>query len=159
MSDHTIYPTSQPVLRARAAPPRPAVAKKRARAAAFDSSPQLPAPPKRQATVALPALSPEQEEAVAAIVHGRDNVFLTGSAGTGKTFVLRHALAQLPPTCALVATTGLAATTLGGTTLHAWAGIGLGQGLPQQLLAMVEANRDAKQRWLDAHVLVCDEIR
>jgi ATP-dependent DNA helicase PIF1 len=47
------------------------------------------------------------------------NVFLTGSAGTGKSFIVRELLKALPANSTVVtASTGIAAVNLGGVTVH-----------------------------------------
>ena len=103
-------------------------------------------------------LNAEQREALALATSGQ-NVFVTGCAGTGKSFLLSAVVAALPRrTTALTALTGCAALQIGGTTLHHWAGVGLGTGLPQQLLATVEANSLARSRWLDTTHLIIDEV-
>jgi ATP-dependent DNA helicase PIF1 len=96
---------------------------------ASTSAPAAPPPP---------PLSASQLRAVT-LVASRRNVFITGSAGTGKSFVLRRALEQSP--CVrgatfLTAPTGLAACALGGggMTLNAFAGVGRGEGSPEELL-------------------------
>lgn len=49
--------------------------------------------------------------------------YTTGSAGTGKSFLLRHIIAALPPEKTVAtASTGAAACLVAGTTLHAFAG-------------------------------------
>lgn len=69
-------------------------------------------------------LTDEQSAVVQAAAAGR-SVFFTGSAGTGKSLVLKHLRAILPAsTTAYTATTGVAAVNVGGTTLHAWSGLG-----------------------------------
>jgi ATP-dependent exoDNAse (exonuclease V) alpha subunit len=57
-----------------------------------------------------------------------ESVLLTGSAGTGKTFVLNQFINIAKNEgrhVSVTATTGLAATHLGGTTIHSWSGIGI----------------------------------
>jgi ATP-dependent DNA helicase PIF1 len=56
------------------------------------------------------------------------------------------------------ATTGTAALLIGGMTVHHWSGVGLGAGIPQQLLATVEANPSAVFRWKKTSHLIVDEI-
>ena len=56
-------------------------------------------------------------------------------AGTGKSLVLKHILRALPDDSTFVtASTGLAACALGGTTLHAFAGVGRCAPLSYQLI-------------------------
>ena len=51
------------------------------------------------------------------------SVFFTGCAGTGKSLLLKHILRTLPKdTTFVTASTGLAASALGGTTINAFAG-------------------------------------
>lgn len=71
-------------------------------------------------------LSNEQQAVVNACLKGH-NVFFSGGAGTGKSFVLRHIVEGLTAlhTAARVfvtATTGLSACLLGGTTIHQFVG-------------------------------------
>ena len=56
------------------------------------------------------------------------NVFLTGSAGAGKTYVLNAYIKHLREhsvNVAVTASTGIAATHMGGMTIHAWSGLGI----------------------------------
>jgi ATP-dependent DNA helicase PIF1 len=68
------------------------------------------------------------------------NVFITGSAGVGKTFTIQRIIEWASYTernYAITATTGAAAFILGGRTIHSYLGIGLAQKEPQVLYAMV----------------------
>src|SRR3990167_46144 len=53
------------------------------------------------------------------------NVFLTGSAGSGKTYLASHFAAQAKINVAMTATTGVAALNLGGETIHRFLGLGV----------------------------------
>lgn len=65
----------------------------------------------------------EQMAVVNAVRAGR-SVFFTGSAGTGKSYLLKRLITMLPPQSTFVtASTGAAACHVGGTTLHAFAGM------------------------------------
>ena len=54
------------------------------------------------------------------------NVMLTGQAGAGKSYVIGKFIeASKKKKIVVTATTGLAATQIGGQTIHSWSGIGL----------------------------------
>jgi ATP-dependent DNA helicase PIF1 len=54
------------------------------------------------------------------------NVFLTGQAGTGKSWLLRDAIAMAPMHVDVTAPTGVAALNVDGRTVHRWSGMLLG---------------------------------
>lgn len=61
------------------------------------------------------------------------SVLLTGAAGAGKTYVLNEFIRRAKKegkVVSVTATTGLAATHLGGSTIHGWSGIGVNDVLP-----------------------------
>lgn len=64
-------------------------------------------------------LSFDQEQALAAMLAGK-NCFITGSAGTGKTFLLDIFRERYKGNCAVVAPTGIAALNVGGQTMHSF---------------------------------------
>ena len=56
------------------------------------------------------------------------NVFVTGPAGSGKTHLINKYIAYLREhdiDAGITASTGIAATHMGGMTIHSWAGIGI----------------------------------
>ena len=56
------------------------------------------------------------------------NVYLTGEAGTGKTYVLNEYIKYLKNkkiAIGVTATTGIAATHLDGVTIDSWSGLGI----------------------------------
>ena len=100
----------------------------------------------------------KQIEALAVMMSGK-SVLLTGAAGSGKTFVLNQFVRNsraIGRSIAVTATTGLAATHLNGTTIHAWSGIGVHDELPtEHILRMPKQRRDIIA---DTDILVIDEI-
>lgn len=89
------------------------------------------------------------------------NIFLTGEPGAGKTYVINQYIAWLEACglkVAVTATTGIAATHIGGMTIHAWSGIGTKDELTSYDLEHVLTREKVVKRVRDAHVLVIDEI-
>ncbi|AQZ15958.1 RRM3 (YHR031C) [Zygosaccharomyces parabailii] len=109
------------------------------------------------------ALTREQEEVLNLVVNKRLNVFYTGSAGTGKSVILKSLVDRLSSLygrdkVAVTASTGLAAATIGGTTLHKWAGIGLGVKSVDQLVKRIQGKFMLLAVWRHTRVLIIDEI-
>jgi len=88
-----------------------------------------------------------------------ESALLTGPAGTGKTFVLNQfiALAKYEGKhVSITATTGLAATHLSGTTIHAWSGMGVRDDIPDGFADHISKSRREIIEKTD--VLIIDEI-
>ena len=100
-----------------------------------------------------------QEAAYNAVLEGK-SVFITGSGGTGKSFLLNLLYNKCPKVVSLTALTGCAALLLHqkAKTIHSWAGIGLGKDPVPSLVANVRKSRQACIRWLKTEILVIDEI-
>lgn len=102
-------------------------------------------------------LSAEQANVLELVKKG-DSVFFTGSAGTGKSYLLKRIISMLPPeTTFPTASTGAAACHIGGTTLHAFAGIGIGSGTLEHCIEMASQEHRAAQ-WRKCRCLIIDEI-
>src|SRR3990167_1604985 len=68
-----------------------------------------------------------QDEALKVLKTGA-NVFLTGEPGSGKTYTINSYVRWLREhgiEPAITASTGIAATHIGGMTIHSWSGIGV----------------------------------
>lgn len=89
------------------------------------------------------------------------NVFLTGSAGSGKTYTLNQYIDYLRARrvpVAVTASTGIAATHMNGTTIHSWSGIGIKDELSDRDLANLSRKQFLADRLKDTAVLIIDEI-
>ncbi|GAV52609.1 hypothetical protein ZYGR_0AG06000 [Zygosaccharomyces rouxii] len=107
-------------------------------------------------------LSKEQEDVIHLAKEGH-NIFYTGSAGTGKSVLLREMIKVLKSTygsdgVAITASTGLAACNIGGITVHSFAGVGLGNGEADKLCKKVRRSKKHVRRWQEVSALVIDEI-
>jgi ATP-dependent exoDNAse (exonuclease V) alpha subunit len=101
-----------------------------------------------------------QEQALALLKSGR-NIFLTGSAGTGKTYVLNKYINYLKARripVSITASTGIAATHLEGTTIHAWSGIGIKDALSPRQIRDLKSKKYLKKHMEKTKVLIIDEI-
>lgn len=89
------------------------------------------------------------------------NVFLTGSAGAGKTYVLNAYIKHLREhsvNVAVTASTGIAATHMGGMTIHAWSGLGIHEYLSDYDIDQLEEKKYLWDRYDQVRVLIIDEI-
>ncbi len=101
-----------------------------------------------------------QEQALTILKSGR-NVFLTGPAGSGKTFLLKQFISHLKnkkKSVSVTATTGLAATHLNGRTIHSWSGIGIQAELTGSLLNKILSKKTLANEIRMTDVLIIDEI-
>jgi ATP-dependent DNA helicase PIF1 len=110
-------------------------------------------------------LSDEQQHVLNLVVDQKKSVFFTGSAGTGKSVLLREIISSLRrkyyreiDRVAVTASTGLAACNVGGVTLHSFAGIGLGKEEVPTLVKKIRRNQKTKHRWMRTKVLIIDEV-
>ncbi len=89
------------------------------------------------------------------------SVFLTGPAGSGKTYVLNQFIErarQQKRPVAVTASTGIAATHLGGTTVHSWSGLGIRDSLTRADHTWLASNERLIKRYNNVEVLIIDEV-
>lgn len=144
------------------APPKPAAN------SSESSRPYKPEPDNKAHEESVPGmfrLSAQQMYVRDLVVEKGKNVFFTGSAGTGKSVLLRDIIkllrkkyAKKNDAVAVTASTGIAACNIGGVTLHSFAGIGLGSDDVASMVKKIRRNRKAVGRWARTQVLIIDEV-
>lgn len=111
-----------------------------------------------QTVLASPALTPCQDRASDMLAR-QGNVFLTGAAGTGKSFLLERYLAGKPAEeFPIVASTGAAAVIVGGRTFHSFFGLGILEGGLESTIARALRSKKLLSRLQRAHCVVIDEV-
>lgn len=105
----------------------------------------------------------EQQQLAFNTVKTGKNVFLTGPAGSGKSYLIRAITEwglSSGKKVATTALTGCAALLLSNKakTLHSWAGVGLGRESADVLAASILKNPTSKKRWKATTILIIDEI-
>lgn len=110
-------------------------------------------------------LSEEQRFIFDLVLRQEKSIFFTGPAGTGKSVLLGKIVKSLTQKyledrdcVAVTASTGLAASNISGTTLHRFAGIGIGKAPTTKLINEILTNRVKWRRWLKVRVLIIDEV-
>ncbi|MDP1573439.1 MAG: AAA family ATPase [Coxiellaceae bacterium] len=102
----------------------------------------------------------QQNDALQLLKMGK-NIFLTGAAGSGKTYLLNQYIRYLKEhnvSVAVTASTGIAATHLQGTTLHSWSGIGVRDSLTKKDLEKLLTTDRIRRNYKKTKVLIIDEI-
>jgi len=95
------------------------------------------------------------------ILKSGKNVFITGSAGTGKTYLLNLYTQYLKerrvyPT--IVAPTGIAASHLGGQTIHSFFSLGIRDSIDEGYVEFLMEKKYLKTRFSKLKLLIIDEV-
>ena len=101
-----------------------------------------------------------QSEALSILKLGH-TTFLTGPAGSGKSYVLREYVTYLRKhniKYAVTASTGIASTHINGTTIHSWSGIGIRDRITKYDLDALEEKANLYKRYNENKVVIIDEI-
>lgn len=104
------------------------------------------------------AWSEEQCRARTLFFQKKQNLYVTGKSGCGKTAIIREIVESYPDRSVIfvTASTGLAADLIEGTTLHSFASIGIGDNPAAHCAKFMKAEK--RNQWKNAQVLVIDEI-
>lgn len=113
------------------------------------------------------SLNEKQEEVMEMVMEGK-NVFITGVAGSGKSFLIKKIKEWADDNgknTAITAMTGVAASNINGSTLHYWGGIGLGKSNGSEMevalkksMYYIKRNKATLSRYTDTDILIVDEI-
>lgn len=111
--------------------------------------------------ISFDELNAEQQRGVRKILEG-ESVFVTGNAGTGKTYMIKYVIQELiqrygEDSIAVTAPTGIAALNLNGLTIHSFAGIGLGKG-DKAHIKKKALTPTTIERWKKCKTLIIDEV-
>jgi len=86
---------------------------------------------------------------------------LTGAPGAGKTHLLNRFINYLRKRdvpVAITASTGIAATHIGGMTLHSWSGMGIRDSIDEKILEDLLSKSPLQKRFEKTKVLIIDEV-
>ncbi|MGZ3772480.1 MAG: DEAD/DEAH box helicase [Pseudobdellovibrionaceae bacterium] len=93
------------------------------------------------------------------LLHSGENVFLTGGAGSGKSFLIKHYMKDLDSKeLPILASTGAAAVLLGGRTFHSFFGLGVMEGGPDATYERVAKDNRLLARLRKVEGVIIDEI-
>lgn len=102
----------------------------------------------------------KQSQALRVMLSG-ESVFLTGAPGSGKTYVLNQFIERAKKSkkrIAITASTGIAATHIGGTTIHSWAGLGIRDSITEADHKWLKENPRLLKRYNNVDTLIIDEV-
>jgi ATP-dependent DNA helicase PIF1 len=95
------------------------------------------------------------------VMMGGASVFLTGPPGSGKTYVLNQFIRRAKAgqkRIAITASTGIAATHIGGTTIHSWSGLGIRDSVQESDKKWLKENDRLVKRYNSIDILIIDEV-
>jgi ATP-dependent DNA helicase PIF1 len=102
----------------------------------------------------------KQTQALSVMLSGQ-SVFLTGPPGAGKTYILNEFVRRAKnqgKTVAVTASTGIAATHIGGVTIHSWSGLGVKEFIDSRTRQQMAGNAKLSKRYNSTDILVIDEV-
>ena len=109
-------------------------------------------------------LTEKQNNAYISMKNG-NNVFLTGPAGCGKSFLLKYFIEYYKNEnekkngeIYITSTTGLSSLLIDGMTINRFSGIGTGEKDIETIIKKILKMKSIKNRWMNTSVLIIDEV-
>lgn len=103
-----------------------------------------------------------------AIFENKDNVYISGIAGSGKSYLLKQLYDEAIKrkiNSVLTSTTGVSAFNVGGCTIHSWTGIILPSQIPKdiqefisRIVTKIKFKRYLLKKWQNIRTLFIDEV-
>ena len=100
----------------------------------------------------------DEYKKVLTLLQNGENVFLTGYAGTGKSYILNKLKEKFKKKLTITSTTGIAAVNVKGQTLHSWAGVGLCKNPIYKTVEKIRMRPSTLKQILNCKILAIDEI-
>ena len=91
------------------------------------------------------------------LIKQHKNIFITGHAGTGKSYILSK-LKEKIPKLVITSTTGIAAVNVKGQTLHSWSGVGICNTTIEKTVEKILSKSSLKNQIQKCKILAIDEI-
>lgn len=91
------------------------------------------------------------------LINNHRNIFITGGAGTGKSYLLQQIKKQYP-SLILTSTTGVSAININGQTIHSWSGIGIANQTINTTVNKIKNNKVTYKQIVMCEMLAIDEI-
>lgn len=103
-------------------------------------------------------LTQSQTNAIEIILKGH-NVLLTGSPGTGKSYILQYIINKnLHRKLGITATTGCAAININGTTIHSFFGLKPNQNIKKHTEELIKRKNATYKKLYNLEILIIDEV-
>lgn len=103
-------------------------------------------------------LTNDQQRAWKLLTETHDNIFLTGFAGAGKSFIINEFLNFKGYSIPVLASTGAAAILIKGRTFHSFFGLGTMQESNELILDKALENFKLQRRIRDSSTIIIDEV-
>lgn len=103
-----------------------------------------------------PLKDSEELQRIIKLINEGQNLFITGGAGTGKSFILNTLRQRYK--IAVTSTTGISAININGQTIHSWTGIGIAQSPVETTVKKILSNPVLEKQIKYCSRLAIDEI-